>query len=315
MSFKKYASIENAYRQKHIDACHQLGNPDWVALEKIHGSNFGFIVEGEVVTPFKRTTALGRNPVSEEYEFMNCDDVVDRYHDRVLHMREKIGQDIQAYGEIYGQGIQRNSNYGRKDFVVFDILLMEDDVFVSWDMLILMCSDSSVPHVAEVGRGTLDDMLSIPVDDVYSPQAQANGKEMLWEGVVIKQRENEAFLRNDSRAIIKNKSSTFSEKQKSSKAAKKPYKIPEELMPLYEAFCAYVNQNRLDSVLSKEGKVTQKDFGKVAGLLVQDAKEDYVKDHGEIEKDDWKAIAKGVKRRVEYEVRSNWLNILDRGEE
>lgn len=315
MSFKKYASIENAHRQKHIEACHQLGNPDWVALEKIHGSNFGFIVEGDVVTPFKRSSSIGWNPVSEEYEFMNCDNVVNRYHDHVLHLREKMGQDIQVYGELYGEGIQRNSNYGRKDFIVFDILLMEDDVFLSWDMLVCLCNDASIPHVIEVGRGTLEDMLDIPVDAVYSPQAQANGKEMLWEGVVIKQRKNEVFLNSGSRAIIKNKSSTFSEKGKGGKAAKKPYKLTDELMPLYESFCAYVNQNRLDSVLSKEGKVEQKDFGKVAGLLVQDAKEDYVKDNGEIEKDDWKAIAKGIKRHAENEVRYDWLNILDRGDD
>jgi len=306
--FKKYNSLENAYRQKFVDACEQLGVKDWVALEKIHGSNFGFIVDGGAVTPFKRTSTIGENPETGEYDFYRCSGVVSKYKNLVKNIELVFGQPIQIYGELYGEGIQKEVQYGDKDFIAFDIYLINDGTFVDWDTVVEVCDEYSIPTAPEIDRGPLAEMLEIS-PEIDSVVAKSNGYTSKAEGIVIKQLKNEIFFNSGSRAIIKNKSKTFSEKK--NKKPKKPYKMPENLIPVYEDFCTYINKNRLMNVLSKIGTVNQKDFGKIQGILVQDAKEEFERDEYEISKDDWKSIAKSVGRDASSVVREEWLNIID----
>jgi Rnl2 family RNA ligase len=307
--FKKYNSLENAYRQEFVDACVELGCSEWVALEKIHGANFGFIVRGGDVTPFKRSSVIGANPETGSYEFYGCNPVVETYKNLVKNIETVFDQPVQIYGELYGEGIQKEVQYGTKDFIAFDIYLIDDDVFVDWDVLKEVCADYSIPTAPEIARGNLEQLLEIS-PEFDSIVAKQNGYDSKAEGIVIKQLRDEALLRTGSRAIIKNKSKSFSEKKQ--KVPKKPYKMPENLKPIYEDFSQYLNENRLNNVLSKVGQVSQKDFGKVLGMLVQDAKEEFERDEYEISKDDWKALAKTVGKEAGEVVRKDWLNIIDR---
>jgi len=306
--FRKFNSVENAYREKFINQCKELGVADWVALEKIHGSNFGFIVSGGEVTPFKRSSVIGANPETGCYEFYGCNNVVDTYRELVKNVELYFDQPVQIYGELYGQGVQKEIEYGEKDFIVFDIYLIDDEVYANWDTVVEVCNDYSLPVVPELARGSLNSLLKLS-PEFKSVVAESRGHDSHSEGLVIKQLKNEFLLPTGSRAIIKNKSKAFTEKKQ--KAPKKPYKMPENVKPIYEDFVCYLNKNRLNNVLSKVGKVSQKDFGKIQGILVQDAKEEFERDEYEISKDDWKAIAKSVGKDAATVVREEWLNILD----
>jgi Rnl2 family RNA ligase len=308
MEFKKFNSVENAYRQKFVNACEELGVKDWVALEKVHGSNFGFIIENGVVTPFKRSSIIGMNPETGAYDFYGCNPVVETYGGLVKNLELVFDQPVQIYGELYGEGVQKEVQYGPKDFIAFDILLLNDNTFVDWDTVVEVCSDYSIPTVLEIARGSLSELLEIS-PEFESFVAKRNGFDSKSEGLVIKQLKDEVFLKTGSRAIIKSKSKSFSEKKQ--KAPKKPYKMPENLKPVYEDFYQYLNENRLNNVLSKVGTVTQKDFGKIQGMLVRDAKEEFERDEYEIHKDDWKSLAKTIGKDAAEVVRKDWLNILD----
>ena len=96
----------------------------------------------------------------------------------------------------------------------------------------------------------------------------------------------------------------------------KPPKAPPEPLPLeaeklYMKFSVYLTENRLHNTLSKLGNVTAKDFGKVLGLLIQDAREDFEKECGEIDKDNWKLVQKSIGKLAGEVVRQDWLNIID----
>jgi len=54
-----------------------------------------------------------------------------------------------------------------------------------------------------------------------------------------------------------------------------------------------------------------KEFGKVQGLLIQDAKQDFENDLYSISDEDWKAIRKVINREVSAIIRPHWLNIID----
>ncbi|QDP66567.1 MAG: putative RNA ligase 2 [Prokaryotic dsDNA virus sp.] len=306
--FKKFNSLENAYREKFVNDCRELGASEWVALEKIHGANFGFIVEGGEVTPFKRSSTIGANPETGSYEFYGCNPVVDIYKNLVKNIELVFDQPVQIYGELYGEGVQKEIQYGPKDFIAFDIYLMDDEVFVDWDVVVKVCADYSIPTAPEIGRDTLEQLLKVS-PEFDSIVSKRNGYDSKAEGLVIKQLQDEAFLRTGSRAIIKNKSKSFSEKKQ--KAPKKPFKMPEEVKGIFEDFLQYLNKNRFNNVISEIGEVSQKDFGKLQGLLVKDAKEEFERDEYEISSDDWKLIAKSVNKEAAGVVREDWLNILD----
>lgn len=305
MKFHEYNSLENAYREKFVDQCRSLGIRDWIALEKVHGSNMSFIVDyqNKTVTPAKRSSTIGKNPEGR-YDFMGCHEVVEKYTTALLAIAEYVGRSVQVYGELYGQGIQKEIDYGQKDFIVFDIM-DSDGEFLPHDTVVHLCH-IGLPVVPELGRGSLEEMLSI---DREFTSLVASGDNQIAEGLVIKPLLQDVYLNSGSRAIIKNKSQKFSEKK--NKAPKKPYKMPEEVKPLYEDFLQYLNKNRLINVLSKVEYVSQRDFGRVQGMLVQDAKEEFERDEYVINKDHWKLIAKSVGKSASEVVREDWLNIID----
>ena len=308
MEFKKYDSLENAYRQKFVDACQNLGIQDWVATVKVHGANFGFISDGTDVTPFKRTSVIGKNPDTSMYEFYGCNDVVERYRDKIVQMCFSIGggETVYVYGELYGQGVQKEINYGQKDFIIFDIKV--GNSWLTWDEVNYMAEKFGLPVVPELGRGTLQEMLEISPEFVcpLSPTGDRS------EGLVIKPlTDADMMLPTGSRPIVKNKSKAFSEKKH--REPKKPYSVPAHLQKLVKDFSQYLNENRLSNVLSKIDRttITQKDFGKVLGMLIQDAKEEFERDEYEISKDDWKGVGKSVNKIAGEVLRKEWLNILD----
>lgn len=303
MDFKKYNSLENAYRQKFINHCHELGVNQWVALEKIHGANFSFICdENMVVTPAKRTSVLNKTEHGT-YDFYGCNPIVEKYTPEIQSLANVIGGPIQVFGELYGEGVQKEVKYGKKDFIVFDIML-KDGIFLDWPLVKDLCEIFDIPYAPELGRGSLEEMLSL------SPEFTSKLCEDNAEGIVIKPLVDNVLLGNGSRPIIKNKSEAFSEKKQ--KPAKKPQKMPEEVVDIFNDFCQYLNQNRLNNVLSKiGGDISQKDFGKIAGLLAQDAKAEFERDEYLIDPDYWKLISKAVGKEASSVVRKDWLNILD----
>lgn len=308
MNFQKYNSLENAYRQKFTDACHSLGIQDWVATVKVHGANFGFMCnpQGDV-TPFKRSSTISKNPETGNYDFYGCNNIVAEYTPKVKRLAEIVGKPVQAYGELYGQGVQKEINYGGKKFIMFDILT--DDGWLEWDEVVRLGKQADIPTAPELARGKLEDMLAISPEFScpLSPTGDAS------EGLVIKPlTDGTTKLSTGSRPIIKNKSKAFSEK----KQAKKPRSktgIPDHLKPLLHHFLAYVNKNRLNNVLSKidPSTITQKDFGRVLGLFVQDAKSEFERDEHEIDKDDWKVVSGAIQKEAGQVLREDWLNILD----
>ena len=306
MNFQKYSSLENAYRDKFTNACRNVGIKDWVATVKVHGSNFGFISDGDDLEPFKRSSTIGKNPETGMYDFYGCNDIVAECTPKVKRLAQVVGKPIQVYGELYGQGVQKEINYGGKKFIMFDILT--DDGWLEWDEVVRLGEQVGIPTVPELARGDLEDMLNLPTDFVcpLSPTGD------MAEGVVIKPlTEVHTTLSTGSRPIIKNKSKAFSEKKQ--KTSKKPFKLPEHIKPIMTDFTAYLTENRLNNVLSKIdlSTLTQKDFGKVMGMLVQDAKEEFERDEYEINKDDWKLMTKTVNKEAGQVVRAQWLNILD----
>lgn len=306
MEFKKYSSLENSYRtgflQKIVDQ--GLDGGDWVVTEKVHGANFSFWCDGD-------TVKVARRSGFTDGTFYNCQPVIDKYKDKVLDLFNyccSTGDILVIYGELYGEGVQKGVFYSKeKDFVAFDVNL--NGVFLDKDFVNSVVTLFNIPVAPVLYKGSFLDCL----DFNNTFDSKVGGiKNNTAEGVVIAPNHTK-YLANGSRVIIKNKTSSFSEKAKKVKTKKPDIILTEDQQELYNTLTPYLCENRLKNVISKIGAVTNKDFGKLQGLLVQDAQQDYAKDY-EVDLqqcDIFKSLKKQLHKEAANVVRANFLNIID----
>lgn len=293
--FKGYSSLENHYNNKFIERIRNnaLDGGEWVAREKIHGTNFSFIVSRDAVTCAKRSGII-----HDGEDFFGYAIIQARYRESLLALQKAITGAVtsyQVFGEFAGGGIQKGVDYGEKDFYVFDILVTTESgesSYVDDYMMEGLCNTFGFKMAPLLGRGKFDDLIQLPnmldvVVNDYNELAKNEGisvaNKHVWKAIVAEDNIAEgyvlkpcypAFLPNGSRVAIKCKNSKFSEKAKSDKPIKPKAELTEKDNKVYFDFESYININRINNVVSKIGKPGPKDFGKVMGLTVKDLLEE-----------------------------------------
>jgi len=164
---------------------------------------------------------------------------------------------------------------------------MVTDIWIFFDALKII-KDSGFPYYAEpLLVGTFEEAKQYP-RTFLTPIPQKYFKlplmdDNIAEGVVLKPVKNGHFP-NGSRLLFKNKSERFSEKAYGIKPLRiknsKPRELSMEDEPtrLYHEMMSMVTLPRLESVISKVGQVTQKDFSKLMGLYTRDVLAEFNKD-------------------------------------
>ena len=324
MKFKKFPSIENHYREKYIEILkeHKFNNLRYVATEKIHGANFSFWTDGNDVRVASRSQFV-------DGTFYNCQEVIDQYSEKVLDLynsyiftNDNEEHIITVYGELYGPGIQSGIYYGdKKNFRAFDLTI--DDKFISPITARYLLKNHSIPLVPIIGTyDSLDEALEEsnifqskiwkmdqdPSENTVNKFTHFKEGENFAEGLVIQPLSVIKYTNNGSRVLIKSKNPKFTEKNK-----KRPSK-PSEPNPFIPVVEQYVNENRMNSVLSKFGEATNKDFGKIIKLMNEDVIEDMIKD-GDLpedwkKQDEYKLAGKAVSNVVSNFLKENLLKKL-----
>lgn len=339
--FKKYPSLTNHYESKFVNNMIMNGHTsgDWVAREKIHGTNFSFICkDGVEVIPAKRTGEILPSESFYGYELIKG-----RYYEAVKKLWKLLepseGEEltIQVFGEFAGEGIQKNIDYGPKEFYVFD--LMVNGLIVPDRVMSVCCRFCGFKIAPLIGLGTFEELKKLPVTFVsvvkqneldaipidsgyfYGSEALYSVKEAdenatnIAEGYVLKP-VIPVFTDRGERVALKCKSPKFSEKKNSSSTAfKAPSTLNEFDSARLELMTQYINENRVESVLSKmdRSNLTAKDFGPVMGLTVKDALEEIERNHGLFENNfEDPVLAKRLfTKHASDVVRSMWQGILN----
>lgn len=334
--FKKYSSLENHYNNKFIEKLRTNGltGGEWVAREKIHGTNFSLIIERDAVTCAKRT-----GPILPAEDFYGYEIVLKNYADSiksVQHLIESINyQSYQIYGEFAGPGIQKNVDYGDKDFYVFDIRVTKEDgtESVLTDTLMeAFCIIHKFKVAPCLATGSFEDLIKLPNDfDSVVPDynfavdnagltianstdfiPKVEGKVFTAEGFVLKP-DVPTWLPNGNRVAIKCKNSKFSEKKKSDKPIKAAVVLSQDDMDLMWQFTDYVTVNRINNVISKIGEVSKKDFGKVMGLTVQDILEEAAREELELtDAENPVEVKKQLVECVKDTLRAVWIELVSK---
>ncbi len=247
MNFDKYSKMKSLLKEKVVGDTFQI-------TEKIHGANFAFYSDGRVA---------GRNGFKGG-DFFNCAGVIARYQKALEGMREAISTgyfDFHApefivYGELTGS--QKNMAYEEQDFYVFDIKINGD--WCEPEDVVALCDMTGFRHVPVLAEAlSYNEMLEF--NHIFT----SNIGTCEAEGIVIKA--------NEVRCVTKRRTPAFSEKKRT--GVKQPRKeLEPEQLEMLQALELYVTEIRVDSVVSKFGEPSPKDFGKILGLYVQDVIED-----------------------------------------
>lgn len=261
--FYAYSSIENSYRGKEIGRIRseRFDEVEWVALEKVHGANFGlWIIDGKIV-PSKRSSFA-------DGSFYGCQSVVEAMGPLVLKLAE-YGVTV-VYGELFGGGIQKGVNYGTKRFAAFDMKIGKD--FVDYDKFVELCDLVGLPRCVEIARGSFEHVLAI--DPAFPTKMSDCGATDIAEGFVMKPVKN-GYLSAGDRVILKKKSPGFSERtsEKTPKPPKEP--LTELQQSIFDAGQAYINDERVASAISKLG---EGNFNQVLAEVLADIYRELEKD-------------------------------------
>lgn len=335
MAFQKYSSLENHTNGKFLAAvfdyldANGLRNELFVAREKIHGTNFSVIITADSISPAKRS-----GPITETEKFFGYEDLMAKYQTRFKEIQSAyIGGEItqiQIFGEYAGGGIQKEVDYGEKDFYVFDVIFTKNGteaLYMADDFVTKLCFAHHLKMAPVIGLGTIDELLKLPVeydtvvneyDKLFEAQGaivnqmkfeQPEAKDNVSEGLVIKP-VTPMFLRTGGRIAIKYKTDKFKEKGKG-KAPAVPVPLPAEDLALLEKFSEFVTWNRVSNVISHIGEVTSKDFGKVLGLTMRDIFVEAEREGIEISQAQQPSKLKNeLQKLVQAEIRTKWLEII-----
>jgi len=330
MKFERYSSIENSYRIKTIQYMEiNLPTQQYFVQEKVHGSNFAFYFDGTTIQCSKRSGFIG-----PEENFFNHQKVLSRYENNILdlyNILKTAGKEFEVLrvcGEIYGgnyphpevanlndiSAVQKGVYYSNDvDFLAFDIKL--DDTYLGMVGFNLFCHLSKMPFLPTLKTGTLKECLEYPNEFQTTipsmrglPEIEGN----ICEGVVIRPITPQYF--GPTRVILKNKNEKFSEKENNAKTPRVEVDVPENVLSVVKEGLSLVTENRLRNVLSKEGSIGEREFGKLLGLVSKDAIEDLQKDVPEfleLDKKDRKTVTSMINKEVSNLIRPNFLNIID----
>jgi Rnl2 family RNA ligase len=297
MEFVKYNSIENTtnkelYKFRESNLYNPCGT--WFVTEKVDGSNFGFFREEgtDNLYPAKHSCIIG------DENFFNHKSIMNRYNKSILMMMDYIMSTnsnlsgVSIHGELCGgyypetvkipntSRVQDRIHYSNNtEFIVFDIRIYDKDggyKFLNHQGVVDLCNRYNIPVVPIIFTGTLDECLEwstlhnadmSEIWKIFNMPNEIPGN--IREGHVIKPATS-MFL-GMSRVIFKDKNNKFKE-NKSDKPKKEhvKYDYSEPFMSILEDIDDLICHNRFNSVVSKFGEYSIKDFGTLMINMVDD---------------------------------------------
>jgi Rnl2 family RNA ligase len=334
MEFKKYNSIENTYQEKVLEQIfiHGFEKETYIVQEKVHGANFSFYTDGEMIKIAKRSDFIHPDEM-----FYNAQSVAEKHIDKVFKAFEMVKEKFPEtkfmiiFGELFGGNynhpevtkvkdaikVQKGIDYGpENDFYAFDIKINGTD-YLDVTTVNRIFEETGFFYAKTLFRGSLKAALQYPNEFnslipewLGLPALDTN----ICEGVIIKPL-SPKFFGNGSRVILKNKNEKWTEVAKERSNAKPEVHLSEVGQKVWNTITNYITTNRLYNVLSKEGEFDPTKTGKLIGLFSQDILSDFKKDHPmfleSLEKEEQKHITKSLNNQVVNAIKQEFMTFKE----
>lgn len=289
-NFSEYEKIPQSFRSLNLSqkAFSELDKLRWVVTEKVHGANFSFIYEDKQLKFAKR-----KEPLAWTDDFFAFQTLVSRIEHRIMSLFEQLSRDIPAgkhiiYGELFGgayphpqvpatphvQAIQTGVYYSPNiGFCAFDIAVerrngrAQAKQYLDYQQSVVYFSTHQLLYAKPLFIGRINEALEFntrinsTIPALLHLPTLANN---LIEGIVVKPFQHPSPEIIELRPVIKIKNKEFDEKEEFHQAKKWSYSPEnlssnaEQLAFLVDELRHYITQNRLNSVLSKTGKLDSK---------------------------------------------------------
>lgn len=277
--FIRWPSIENSYRekfiQKAVEEFPELAACEYEITEKLHGTNVQFHFE-----PGKEMRVASRNrylePGSKFYDIWGILSEYRRMWDELQGVTVRHNVSVRLFGELYGQGVQKDVDYKPGKKISFFGIMM-DNMLISPSWLRAAAEFAQVENLL-VPRVKLIKGLEAALDVDTNFLSMINPIEgNICEGVVIQPYSKVYRLADGSTFLLKKKNEAFKEKQK----VRKPLvPVDSEVMRLHTIFKNYITENRLNNVFSNWGCIERPEqIGEYIRLVIMDATVEFAKDY------------------------------------
>eukprot|EP01119_Soliformovum_irregulare_P006110 TRINITY_DN17880_c0_g1_i1.p1 TRINITY_DN17880_c0_g1~~TRINITY_DN17880_c0_g1_i1.p1 ORF type:complete len:349 (-),score=75.66 TRINITY_DN17880_c0_g1_i1:42-1088(-) len=320
LTFKEYHSINPL---KSAGKLVKQFPPDsrWVVLEKVHGSNFSFLCDGQQMKYARRTDML--DPAETFFGWQE----IQKYNSSIMDMFRTV-QDkhpqvkkITVFGELFGgiyphpdvkdlgkQPLQRGVYYTPTvEFYAFDVLAFpETDApfWLDYDEVLSLFQKHNLFHAQPLMEGTLEECFK------FNIQANSTIPNLLglpplaknqMEGVIIKAIDGQLRLKGKTnRAIFKFKNANFEEVNPPANLTIHETIRDEKVRAVeqtYNEIERYLTENRIHTLESKMGLITFDNLNQATVLYQEDALKDFERDSPEL----WGRI----EPRVQEVIRNN----------
>lgn len=327
--FSEFEKMSKSLKNLSLDE-KQMKNIDkskWVVTEKAHGANFSFIYKNKTLYYAKRKEYL-----TWQDDFFGFQTLVHQIEDKILSFFETLRQDFTAekyilYGELIGgeyphaeikaiqelQAIQTGVYYTPSiQFYAFDIALENQSIkqYLDYEIALKYFEKFQILHAKPLFIGRFTDCLSFDTRINSTIPQQLNLPLLsnnLIEGVVIKLYQNPQNIPYEPRIILKMKNAEFDEEKKFHESEKWSY-IPnlstktENLGFILAEMQNYVTQNRLNSVLSKIGRLTEERLPEIKTAFREDVWTDFQENNENILNDLEATEQKWLQDRIDAEI-------------
>jgi Rnl2 family RNA ligase len=345
-SFTKYSTLSPHYHSKTVAKIRQHPEfkkyaSDWVVTEKVHGSNFSFVVtrkddnmilevakrtaiiEDISTAPYKKATATVRQKYDDcaiqAYDYV-CDYIVpDSYVTKVA-----------IFGELFGGEYVRNNTEGTRpiftevlycphhDFYAFDIFITYDNSqaivnrWLSFDeaeKVFLACGFNI--YAKALVRGSFEECMdyniafttTIPKLFDLEPIAEIFDKRDHAPNICegVVVRPNQSFMVSGERAMFKKKNLKFIEKISSKVQRRKDY-----VTTCWEELLLYITKARLSNVISKIGEDAQID--ELVSEMNKDVKTEFIVENEKL----WSKITEEEQQKLDQKLNARVLKFVKR---
>ncbi len=322
--FQKYNEIINVNKEKFTSQ--PLPMDLWVVTEKVHGSNLSLLVTANSIRIASRNQVLDNESQYHRIVEIMPGDLMAKARDLFTSIQKETKDVMQVtiYGELAGgyydkkstgTRIQKGVQYAPHNFFIgFDIkvfLMNMGAAFMPKSTAFEKMEAVGMYHVPLLKYGSMKEAFDfdskiqtkIPSTLFNLPPLEGN----MMEGVVISPN-HPYFFPSGERIIFKKVNEEFSETKAAKNRPVIPQEVSEELKLAINEVVDFINETRLEHVLSHFIVPTEKDFGQILKEMNQDVmKEFYLTTEISLSKEDEKRLSKEVNKRCASLIKEVWL--------